>query len=103
MRGGVYAADAEILDGFANGGDLSAARLQQYEERIRKPMECIFKMIYNWYRILERKDANNIILRSRQIPMLRERFIVLLSGGYDKVSMEQILAAADEPTSYLMS
>jgi FAD-dependent halogenase len=61
-------------------------------------------MIYNWYRILERKDANNILLRSRQIPMLRERFIVLLSGGYDKVSMEQILAAADEPTStYLMS
>ena len=103
MRGGVYAADA-ILDGFANGGDLSAARLRQYEERIRKPMECIFKMIYNWYRILERKDANNIILRSRQIPMLRERFIVLLSGGYDKVSMEQILAAADEPTStYLIS
>ena len=60
-------------------------------------------MIYNWYRILERKDANNIIFRSRQIPMLREQFIVLLSGGYDKVSMEQILAAADEPTlTFLM-
>jgi halogenation protein CepH len=103
MRGGVYAADA-ILDGFANGGDLSAARLRQYEERIRKPMEGIFKMIYNWYRILEQKDVNNIIIRSRQIPMLRERFIVLLSGGYDKVTMEQILAAANEPTStYLMS
>ena len=103
MRGGVYAADA-ILDGFANGGDLSAARLRQYEERIRKPMEGIFKMIYNWYRILEQKDVNNIILRSRQIPMLRQRFIVLLSGGYDKVTMEQILTAADEPTStYLIS
>lgn len=102
MRGGAYAADA-ILDGFANGNDFSAARLRQYEERIREPMERIFKMIYNWYRILEQKDANNIILRARQIPMLRERFIVLLSGGYDKVSMEQILAAAEEAEStYLM-
>jgi halogenation protein CepH len=36
--------------------------------------------------------------------MLRERFIVLLSGGYDKVSIEQILEAADEPIStYLIS
>jgi halogenation protein CepH len=98
MRGGVFAADA-ILDGFAHGNDFSAARLRQYEERIREPMERIFKMIYNWYRILEQKDANNIILRARQIPMLRERFTVLLSGGYDKVSMEQILAAAEEPSS----
>jgi len=63
-------------------------------------MECIFKMIYNWYRFLKQKDANNNILRSRQIPMLRERFIVLLSGGYDKVSMDQILASA---STYLMS
>lgn len=103
IRGGVYAADA-ILDGFACGGDFSAARLGQYERRIREPMERIFKMIYNWYRILDEKDANNIILRARQIPMLRERFIVLLSGGYDRVSMEQILAAAGEPvTTYLMN
>lgn len=103
MRGGVFAADA-ILDGFANGGDFSAARLRGYEERIREPMGRIFQMIYNWYRILDQKDANNIILRARQSPMLRERFVVLLSGGYDKVSMEQILAAADEPSStYLVS
>ncbi len=98
MRSGVFAADA-IIDGFANGGDFSANRFSQYEQSIRKPMENIFKMIYNWYRILDRKDANNIILRARQIPMLREKFITLLSGGYDKVTMEQILAAADEPTS----
>ena len=103
MRSGLFAADA-ILDGFANGGDFSAARLRNYEERIREPMGRIFQMIYNWYRILEQKDANNIILRSRQSPMLRERFIVLLSGGYDKVSMEQILEAAEEPQStYLIS
>lgn len=103
MRSGLYAADA-ILDGFANGGDFSAARLRGYEERIREPMRRIFQMIYNWYRILEQQDANNIILRSRNSPMLRERFIVLLSGGYDKVSMEQILEAANEPkSSYLIS
>jgi len=103
MRSGLYAADV-ILEGFANGGDFSASRLRCYEERIREPMGRIFQMIYNWYRILEQQDANNIILRSRQSPMLRERFIVLLSGGYDKVSMEQILEAADEPRStYLIS
>lgn len=103
MRSGLYAADA-VLDGFANGGDFSAARLRGYEQRIRIPMERIFQMIYNWYRILEQQDANNIILRSRNSPMLRERFIVLLSGGYDKVSMQQILEAAAEPAStYLLS
>lgn len=96
IRGGVYAAEA-ILGGFANGNDFSAARLKSYEDRIREPMERIFKMIYNWYLILERQDANNIILRARQAPMLRERFIVLLSGGYDKVTMDQILAEANEP------
>jgi halogenation protein CepH len=103
MRGGLYAAYA-ILDIFDSGGDFSASRLRCYEERIREPMARIFQMIYNWYRILEQQDANNIILRSRHSPMLRERFIVLLSGGYDKVSMEQILEAADEPKStYLIS
>jgi len=103
MRSGVYAAET-ILEGVAAGGDFGAARLQRYEQRIREPMERIFKMIYNWYRILEQRDANNIIVRSRNSPMLRERFIVLLSGGYDKVSMEQILEAAQEPEStYLMS
>lgn len=103
MRSGLYAAEV-ILDGFANGGDFSAERLSIYEERIRKPMDQIFKMIYNWYQILEQRDANNIILRSRNSPMLRERFIVLLSGGYDKVTMEQLLEAANEPQStYLVS
>ena len=35
--------------------------------------------------------------------MLRDRFITLLSGGYEKVDMEQIMAAADEAEdSYLL-
>ncbi len=100
-RGGVYASDA-ILDCFAHQ-DFSAARLKVYEDRIRLPMGRIFKMIYNWYKILEKKDANNIISRARQIPMLRDKFITLLSGGYDKVDMDEILAAAGEPDStYLL-
>lgn len=100
-RGGVYASDT-ILECFA-ANDFSAERLKAYETRIRLPMSRIFKMIYNWYRILERQDANNIISRARNIPMLRDRFITLLSGGYEKVDMEQIMAAADEADdSYLL-
>mgnify|MGYP000103047421 CR=1 FL=1 len=100
-RGGVYASDA-ILECFATN-DFSAERLKAYETRIRLPMSRIFKMIYNWYRILERQDANNIISRARTIPMLRDRFITLLSGGYEKVDMEQIMAAAgDAEDSYLL-
>jgi len=62
-------------------------------------MSRIFKMIRNWYGILERKDPNNIIMRSRTIPLLRERLIVLFSGGYDKIDMEAILQAAGEKTT----
>lgn len=95
MRGGVYAGDC-ILDCFAND-DFSAARLIPYERRIKHPMFTIFQMVYNWYAILDKKDANNIISRARQMPLLRERFVVLLSGGYDKSDLDQILEAAGEP------
>lgn len=94
IRGGVYASEC-ILDCFKHN-DFSAARLKPYEKRIKHPMFSIFKMIYNWYSILDRKDSNNIINRARQIPLLRERFIVLLSGGYDKMDLEQLLVAAGE-------
>lgn len=97
-RSGIYAAET-ILEAFAENDDFTAARLSRYESRIREPMDRIFNMIYNWYRILEEKDANNIILRARRSPMLRERFIVLLSGGYDKVSLDEILKLAEEPES----
>lgn len=93
-RGGVYASEC-ILDCFAQK-DFSAERLRPYEKRIKHPMLSIFRMIYNWYSILEKKDAQNIISRARQIPLLRERFIVLLSGGYDRMDLERILAAAGE-------
>jgi len=93
IRGGVFAADA-IHDGIVND-DLSAARLRVYEDKIRLPMDRIFKMIRNWYGVLEKKDKrNNIFIRSQRIPLLRKRLIVLLSGGYDKVDLDAILRAA---------
>jgi halogenation protein CepH len=94
IRGGVYASE-RILECFKQN-DFSAELLRPYETRIKHPMNSIFKMIYNWYSILDRKDSNNIINRARQIPLLRERFIVLLSGGYDKMDLERILVAAGE-------
>jgi halogenation protein CepH len=95
MRGAVYAGDC-ILDCFEND-DFGEERLLPYERRIKHPMFSIFKMVYNWYEILEKKDANNIISRARQMPLLRERFVVLLSGGYDRMDLERILEAAGEP------
>jgi halogenation protein CepH len=92
MRAAVYASEC-ILDGFARN-DFRAEVLAPYERRIKKPMFSIFQMIYNWYEILERKDANNIISRARKIPLLRERFIVLLSGGYDRMDLDRIQSAA---------
>lgn len=95
IRGGIFAA-ACIHDALVHN-DFSAARLRPYEEKIRVPMGRIFKMIRNWYGILEKKDtANNIFSRSRRVPLLRERLIVLLSGGYDKVDLEAILRADEE-------
>lgn len=95
VRGGIFAADTihECLE----RGDVRAECLRPYEDKIRVPMGRIFKMIRNWYGILEKKDtANNIFTRSRRVPLLRERLIVLLSGGYDKVDLEAILRAAAE-------
>ena len=99
IRGGIFAADA-IHDGLVHN-DLSAARLHPYEEKIRVPMGRIFKLIRNWYSVLEKKDAaNNLFVRSRRIPILRERLIVMLSGGYDKMDLDAILAAAEsEPVA----
>jgi halogenation protein CepH len=91
IRGGVFAGE-EIANGLEDG-DLSAGRLKRYEDRIRHPMTKIFRMIYNWYNILKKKNADNVFERSQRAPLLRERLIVLLSGGYDKMDMEVLLSA----------
>lgn len=57
-------------------------------------MQNTFRMIHNWYRLLDQKDLHNLIYLSRQIPLLRERLIVLLSGGHDRGDMETKVAAS---------
>src|SRR5271157_1350574 len=89
IRGGVYAADC-ILDAFQHC-DFSADRLKPYESRIRQPMDRIFQMIRHWYAILEGGHTDNMIRRAREIPWLRERLIVLLSGGYEKMDLESFV------------
>jgi FAD-dependent halogenase len=89
VRGGIYAADT-ILDAFQHR-DFSAARLASYEARIRPPMDRIFELIRLWYDSLERTD--DMIRRSRDLPWLRERLVVLLSGGYDKLDLESFALA----------
>ena len=94
MRSGIYAAEA-IIECAAHR-DFSAARLEQYEARIRLPMSRIFKMIYNWYAILEKREADNLFVRAQQSPLLRERLLVLFSGGYDRLDFESLLATETE-------
>jgi halogenation protein CepH len=89
IRSGIFAADC-ILDAFERR-DFSEGSLKPYEERFRVPMSRIFRMINNWYELLDREDGRNLILRSRRTPLLRERLIVLLSGGYDKMDLESFL------------
>jgi len=94
IRGGVYAADC-ILDAFQQG-DFSAARLRPYESRIRQPMDRIFEMIRRWYATLDARSPDDMIRRAREIPWLRERLIVLLSGGYEKIDLESFLLSLGE-------
>jgi halogenation protein CepH len=91
VRGGIYAADT-ILDAFQRR-DFSAASLAPYEARIRPPMDRIFELIRHWYASLEHPDARDMIRRSRELPWLRERLVVLLSGGYDKMDLESFALA----------
>jgi FAD-dependent halogenase len=92
MRSGVYAAEA-IIDCFAHG-DFSVERLETYETRIRLPMSRVFKLIYNWYAMLEKQDSGDLFHLAREIPVLRERLLVIMSGGYDQYDFESLLAAA---------
>jgi hypothetical protein len=49
-------------------------------------------MIYNWYEILEHPEASNMFTLARSSPLLRERLLVLFSGGYDRLDFESLLA-----------
>ena len=50
-------------------------------------------MIHDWSALLDHEDSRNLILRARQAPWLRERLIVLLAGGYEKMDVESFLLA----------
>jgi FAD-dependent halogenase len=89
IRSGICAADC-ILDAF-DRRDFSEGSLKPYEERLRVPMSRIFRIIHHWYELLDREDGRNLFLRSQCTPLLRERLIVLLSGGYDKMDLESFL------------
>jgi halogenation protein CepH len=93
VRGGIYAADC-IVDAFQRR-DFGAARLEPYERRIRQPMDGIFRLIRHWYQILETRQPDDMIRRARDVAWLRERMIVLLSGGYDKMDLESFLLAVE--------
>lgn len=93
MRAGCYAAEA--IDEALTVGDVSAARLEVYEQRIRQPMEHIFKMIHNWYFILERKERYNIFARSLNAPLLRKGLVTIFSGGYDAAELDALQSELD--------
>lgn len=93
MRAGCYAAEA--IDEALKAGDVSAARLQAYEARIRTPMERIFGLIYNWYYILRTKETHNIFARSLKAPLLRKRLVVIASGGYEADELDSLRAELD--------
>ncbi len=92
-RGGIFAARA--IDSALEAGDVSAQMLRPYERAIRYPMEKMFKMIYNWYDLLAQPGGDNIFRRALAAPLLRERLVVLWSGGYDRVDMDNVLAGMD--------
>ncbi len=92
-RGGIFAARA--IDAALEAGDVSAEMLRPYERAIRYPMAKIFKMIYNWYDLLAKPSSDNIFRLALSAPVLRERLVVLWSGGYDRVDMDNVLAGLD--------
>ncbi len=86
-RGADLAADA-ISDALASG-DTTAAALKPYEEKLRHPVGNMIKIIMNWYEILKEKKRDHIFEMSQDSPLLRERLIVLLSGGYEKADLAE--------------
>lgn len=92
MRGGWMAADV-ITKAFASG-DFSEAALKPYELEIRKPMAKMYNIITNWYEIMRTKDRNNLFARSMRAPLLRQQLVIILSGGYDRADLEQLMEAS---------
>ncbi len=85
-RGADIAAD--VISDALNSGDTTAAALKPFEEKLRHPVGNMIKIIMNWYEILKENNRDHIFEMSQESPLLRERLIVLLSGGYEKADLE---------------
>jgi halogenation protein CepH len=95
MRSADFAADL-VSDGLKKG-DVSEAALKPYEAKFRAPLGKMYRIITNWYELMASKERNNLFSRSKRAPLLRERLVVLLSGGYDKVDMDALLTDGQVP------
>jgi halogenation protein CepH len=92
MNGGDYAADL-IAEGLTRG-DISEQALKPYEERIRRPLEKMHRIIVNWYKIMQHPERQHIFRVARTAPLLREQLVILLSGGFDRADLDALLYAA---------
>ena len=90
MRGADYLAEV-VAEGLRRG-DVSEAALKPYENKIRKPIEKMHRIIANWYQIMRHRDRQHIFRVSRSAPLLREQLVILLSGGFDRADLDTILA-----------
>ena len=85
--GGVDRDQAEVIakaihDGLEHGDHVTS---DQFRTRLADALMKFCRGLF---------ATTNLIYLSRQIPLLRERLIVLLSGGYDRVDMEALVAAS---------
>lgn len=90
MRGADLASEA--ISAALAAGDVSAKRFASYEEKIRRPVEKMHKIITNWYDIMASRNRNHVFRLSQTAPLLRRQLVILLSGGYDKADMDAFLA-----------
>ncbi len=85
-RGADLAAD--VISDALHSGDTTAAALKPFEEKLRHPVGNMTKIILNWYEVLQKQNRDHIFQMSQESPVLRERLVVLLSGGYEKADLE---------------
>ena len=82
---------SEVVSDALNNGDTSEAALKPFEEKLRHPVGNLIKIILNWYEVLQKQNRDHIFTMSQESPLLRERLIVLLSGGYEKADLEEFV------------
>lgn len=89
MRGADFAATA--ISAALENGNVSAAALRPYEDKIRLPLRKLHRVISNWYKIIETKERQNIFRFSMKSPLLRQQLVVILSGGYERGEFKELM------------